>query len=332
MAILDILGNVQTKAAHDAVTEVIDFNDEANLNLAEGYLQALSIGSRSNADIIADLLKTAKSDSIDAKLKTTLIHTLGSLARRYSTSTPAPATGTTIVDEVITHFNESIAECQEIPCFVQYLNGLNNLQSPKTIELLFNYINDTDRGVSVAAAKALRKYPTFLWSRKQIEKFEDIFYQKERRFDSSVRTLALDIVLETKLSDKQLNKLIGYYKTLDRAYEVKKYLHETIAMLAAEDASLAERVQKIIRSDKLLNNYDVLAPKGMTNALSRKYARQSPFDGTLTSIQELFGGILKRGVVDMTLDSADHKYSYFTVGFYSPKYYVFYDIFIVRYK
>lgn len=293
---------------------MVDFTDESNFDLAEGYIQALSIGSRSNAQIIADLLETAKADLIDTKLKTTLIPALGSLARRYSTSTPPPTTNN-VADEVTNYFNESISNCKETSCFVQYLNGFNNLQSPKAVELLFTYINDTDRSVAVAAAKALRKYPTSLWNRKQIEQFEDIFYQTEKRFDSSVRTLALDIVLDRKLSDKQLNKLIGYYKAIDRAYEVKKYLHEKIAMLTAEDATLAERVQKIIRSDKLLNNYHVLAPKGMTNALSRKFARQTPFDGTLTSIQELFGGVLKRGVVDMTLDSADHKYSYFTVGF-----------------
>lgn len=213
------------------------------------------------------------------------------------------------------YFNHSIAECKEVQCFVQYLNGFNNLQSVEAVDLLFDYVNHTDRNVAVAAAKALRKYPASLWHRDQIKHFEDIFYQRAKRFDSSVRTLALDIVLESELSDEQLSRLLGHFKTSDRAYEVTKYLHEKIAMLAAEDAALAERVQTRIRNDSMLNNYHALAPKGMTNALARSYARQSPFDGTMTSIQELFGGILKRGVVDMTLDSPGQKYSYFQVSF-----------------
>lgn len=275
-------------------------------------MQALAVGSRSNAEIIADLLKVVKSKSIDSKLKTTFIHTLGALANRYSKSSQSlPAHD--IVADVLNYFNESIAQCEEISCFVEYLNGFNNLQSPKAIALLFSHINDSDRTVAVAAAKALRKYPSSLWNRQHIKQFEEIFYQKEKRFDSSVRTLALDIVLDTKLSDNQISKLVAYYKSTDRAYEVKKYLLEKIAMLSVENTQLAERVQKLIRNDKTLNNYDVLAPKGMTTALSRNYAQQSPFDGTLTSIQEIFGGILKRGAVDMTFDSPGHKYSYFTV-------------------
>lgn len=192
---------------------------------------------------------------------------------------------------------------------------MNNLQSVELIEQLFEYVNNTDRAISVAAMKALRSYPISVWNKKHFQQFEDIFYQKEKRFDSSVRTLALDILLASTFTEQQLQNLLSHLKAKDNAFEVKKYLFETVHMLASENAILNKQVQRIIKNDTALNNYHIIGQKGLTTALSRKYSVRSPLNGTLTSIQEIFGGILKRGVVDLTIDSPNSKYSYFTVKF-----------------
>lgn len=305
---------MQTNNAHEAVRNVIEFTDDKQIENVERYLQALAIGCRPNPKIISDLLKVVEKKGIDQKIKTTIIQSLGSMAYRYANQ-PNHNYSSEIVTKVLNYLNNSISACKTTACYIQYLNGFNNLQSMDTTELLFEYVNDTDRSIAVAAAKALQKFPSSIWNAEQMQRFEDIFYQHEKRFDSSVRTLALDIILETKLSDEKLKKLIFHLKSLDHAFEVKKYLQERISMLCSEDAELDARVQQIIRKDKTLNNYHVLMQKGLTTALSRKFSQQSPFNGTLISIQEIFGGILKRGVVDMTVDSSNQKYSYFTVFF-----------------
>lgn len=312
LQILDILGAVATLDAHEAVKQVIDFSDDIENESIERYLQALAVGVRPNAAIILDLLKLAAGKSIDDKIKTTLIHTIGSMARRYAHA-PDQGYSSEAVVQVQKYFTDSIAKCSDPFCFVQYLNGISNLQSTDLIEVLLKYVNDVDRTVSVAAMKALRRFPSHIWNDRDIEQFENIFYQHEKRFDSSVRTLALDIVLGSKISDGKLTKLLSHLRANDRAFEVKKYLFEMLKMLGSENAELNARIERIIKSDGLLNNYDIIGQKGLTTALSRKYTNGSPFNGTLTSIQETFGGILKRGVVDLTIDSSNNKYSYFTV-------------------
>lgn len=309
---MDILGSASTVDTHEAVKKAINFQDETEVDNIERYLQAIAVSARPNPVIILDLLKIVDDKSIGEKVKTTIIHTLGSAARRFAQSPNQNYTSEAVL-KVQNYFNESIAACTEVPCYVQYLNGINNLQSIEFIGKLFEYVNDTDRSVSVAAMKALRSFPASVWNQNHIQRFVDIFYQTEKSFDSSVRTLALDIVLNSKLTEKQLKKLLSHLKTKDRAFEVKKYLLEMVRMISAVDSELNEKVQRIIKSDRELNNYHIIGQKGLTTALSRKYSVRSPFNGTLTSIQEIFGGILKRGGVDLTIDSPKSSYSYFTV-------------------
>lgn len=305
------MGAANILEAHTAVKKAIDFKDDTQTDNVERYLQALAVAVRPNPAIILDLLNII-SEKIGDKVESSIIHTLGSMARRYAHS-PNQNYSSEAVVKVQNYFNESISSCGDASCYVKYLNGMNNLQSVELIELLFEFVNDTNRGVSVAAMKALRNFPNNVWKKEHIKQFEDIFYQNEKRFDSSTRTLALDIVLSAKLTDKQLKKLLSHLKSNDRAFEVKKYLQEMINMLCSESTEFNDRVQKIIKSDRTLNNYHIIAQKGLTTALARKHSIQAPYNGTLTSIQETFGGVLKRGVVDLTIDSSDSKYSYFTV-------------------
>lgn len=314
--ILDILGAAGTLDAHEAVKEAIDFSDDLEIDSIERYLQALAVGVRPSAAVISDLLKLIDEISKNEKIKTTLIHTVGSMARRYANA-PHQSYASDVVVQVQKYFTDSIAKCSDPSCYVQYLNGISNLQSTDLIESLFEYVKNADRSVSVAAMKALRRFPSHVWNERDIEQFENIFYQHEKRFDSSVRTLALDIVLRSKMSDEKLIKLLSHLKADDRAFEVKKYLFEMLKMLGSDNAELMTRIERIIKSDSQLNNYHIIGQNGMTTALSRKYSIGSPFNGTLTSIQEIFGGILKRGVVDLTIDSSNSKYSYFTVCFYN---------------
>lgn len=309
---MDILGTANTLDAHEAVKMTIGFTTDGDSDHVERYLQALAVGVRPNPAIILDLLNVADDNLINDKVKTTIIHTVGSMARRYAHS-PNQNYSSEVVVKVQTYLKDSVAACEDSNCFVQYLNGMNNLQSIELIDLLFEYVNHTDRSVSVAAMKALRQFPASSWNAKYIYQFESIFYQTEKRFDSSVRTLALDIVLHSPFLEHRLYNLLSYLKKHDRAFEVKKYLLEMIQMLTSENAQLNEKVQNIIKSDSTLNNYHIIGQRGLTTALSRKYSIQSPFNATLSSIQEIFGGILKRGAVDLTIDSPRTKYSYFTV-------------------
>lgn len=311
---LDLLGAVQTVETHEAVKETIDLSGEEEIDNIERYLQALAISTRPNETVINDLLHLlATSKSINAKVKLSLINALGSMAYRFAHA-PKRSYSAEVVQKVETHLTESLLACKDSECYASYLNGLRNLQSADSIDKLIAFIEHPERSVAVAAAKALKAYPASIWNRHYIGMLENIFHQSNRRYDSSTRTLILDVLLKTKLSFDQVKRLVLHLKLDDKSFEVKKYLLEQITMVAAENREFDAMIQQIILSDSTLNNYHIAGQKGLSTAISRKYSIQSPFNGTLTSVQEIFGGVLKRGIVDMTVDTPNNQYTLFTVS------------------
>lgn len=304
---------MQTVDTHEAVKEAIDLTSEEEIDNIERYLQALAISTRPNAIVIGDLLKLANSKSINAKVKLSLINALGSMAYRFAHG-PQQSYYTDVVQNVETYLTESLLACKDSACYESYLNGLRNLQSPDTIDKLIAFIEHPERSVAVAATKALKAFPASIWNGQHIGMFENIFHQSNRRYDSSTRTLILDILLKTRLGVEQVKRLLTHLKSDDKAFEVKKYLLEQVMMVAAENEKFGAIVSEIIKSDSTLNNYHIVGQKGLSTALSRKYSIQSPFNGTLTSIQEIFGGVLKRGVVELTVDTPNTQYDLFTVN------------------
>lgn len=284
-----------------------------DIDNVERYLQALAISTRPNKEITLDLLKLLKEKTtIPAKTKASLINTLGSLCYRLA-RLPGNNYTTDVVVKTQSFFVDALKSCSEPSCLEQYLHGLRNLQSLGTIDLLFQYVYNEERCVSIAAAKALAQFPASTWKLKDIPKFKDIFYQKSQKFDSSARTLALDVLLANELQLEDIKEIIHHLRANDRAFEVKKYLLEKVKMMAKADTVFEAQMNEIFKNDTLLNNYHIFGQKGLTTALSRKFSLKSPFNGTLTSIQEIFGGVLKRGVVDMSIDTEKEKYSFFTV-------------------
>lgn len=310
---LDLLGAAQSVDTHEAVKEAIDLKSSNDVNNIERYLQALAISTRPNEHVIADLLKLVKSKSINAKVKLTLIHALGSMAYRFAHG-PKQSYDSDIVVKVETYLTNSLLACDDSTCYETYLNGLRNLQSYDSITKLIAFVEHPERGVAVAAVKALKAFPPTIFNRQHIGTFETIFYQLDRRYDASTRTLVVDILLKTKLNVEQVKRLLNYLKSNDKSFEVKKYAWEMIKMVAEENERIGKIVYDLIQGDSTLNNYHILQQRGLSIALSRKYSIQSPFNGTLTSTQEMFGGVLKRGVVDLSVDTPTSQYTIFSVS------------------
>lgn len=241
--------------------EVLKMNTEGDADNVERYLQALAIATRPIEPVITDLLIVANENFINVKTKQSLIQTLGSLAFRFG-HLPQHSYNDTIVRKVRNYFTSSLKKCNVDPCRELYLNGLRNLQSPETIDQLLEHALHPERSVSVAAMKALRYFPTHVWTSKNIQQFRDIFYQKNKRFDSSARTLALDILLDLRPDITELQELINHLKSNDNTYEVKKYLLEKITMLSEKFPEFRKKSQSILLKDSKFNNYHILGQKG----------------------------------------------------------------------
>lgn len=303
----------QTKDAHDAATELLKFHDAADSNNVERYLQGLAVGSRPQEQVLTELVQLLDKKFEEPKVKDTLIQTISSMAYHFA-RLPNQSYKSKIVEKVQTYLTSSLKNCKDKECKEMYIRGLHNIQSPDTIRVLLAQVLNPERIVAVAAMKALRTFDTKLWTKDHQKQFENIFYQKTKKFDSSARTLAVDILLELKPGAGELRPLLQYLRTNDKAFEVKQYVLQKINMIADNCSRFKKLLKQIIAEDRQLNNYHILGQKGLTTALSRKFSKSPSFNGTLLSIQEIHGGVLKRGIVDMTVDAHPDKYSVFTVS------------------
>lgn len=314
--LLDVLAATQTVDAHAAAKEILKIESTEETDNAERYLQGLAVGSRPQEAVITDLLNMTNA-KLTTKLHDTLTQTIASMANRY-TRLVDQGFASDIVETVTIYLTKALSEAKDETEKEMYIRALNNLQSPKTVNLLIRKVHQSERLVSVAAMKALRNFPTNTWTSIHRKQFDDIFFQKKRKFDSSARTLALDILLALRPGAEELRPLLQYLRSNDRAFEVKQYLLQKIKMLSDGCSRFRAVVKQVMAEDSQLNNYHVVGQKGLSTALSRKFSKAPAFNMTLLSVQEMYGGTLKRGLVDMTVDSGRDKFSVFTVQAQPP--------------
>ncbi|KAK9887789.1 hypothetical protein WA026_000102 [Henosepilachna vigintioctopunctata] len=180
-----------------------------------------------------------------------------------------------------------------------YLRAIKNLKSQTTIPDLLKKIKEGTLKEGVFAWKALKAFGKDNWTTEVKSVARKSFLQLDRKYDTSSRTIASEILLQSNPDDKTLNEMIYYLASNDTATEVKQYVLQTIRMLAEDDPQLEESVLRIIKSDKRLNNYSVLNPRGLSTAIRRHFTKSHSGSGSLVSLQEISSSVVKRGVVDI---------------------------------
>ena len=312
LQLLDLLGAIQTTESHEAFKLSFDATKEEDLSFVERYLQSLAVGTRPNEAVIDDLHLTIEKIE-NEKLKDTFIQTLASMAQRYA-HLPGKSYKSKIVEKVTSFLLKSLEECKEEACQVVLLRGIQNLRAPAAMQAVLKYAVEHPYAVSVAAMKAIRVFPVDRWSKQIKQQFENIFYQRFKKYDSSARTLALDILLDMKPNLESLSKMLQFLKSNDKAYEVKQYLLQKLKMFAEKCPIFNQNLKKLLAMDPYLNNWNVFGgQKGLSTALTRSFSKSPSFNSSLLSVQEMSSGVLKRGIVDLTVESDEHKCSLFTV-------------------
>lgn len=80
--------------------------------------------------------------------------------------------------------------------------------------------------------KTLKSFPSKFWDANVLRSAEKIYFQLSKLFDSSARTLAIDILLESNPSDATLKHLLFSLTSSDPVYEVKQYLLQRLRQFA----------------------------------------------------------------------------------------------------
>lgn len=316
--LMDLLGAVQTAESHEAFRKTMNFTSDDDVDDIERYLQSLAVGIRPQESVIRDLLAELMSDELqNEKLRDSLVQTVASMANRFANYLDQDFDSHVVV-EVKNFIIKSINKCSDGDCKVILIRGLQNLQSSDTIDKLFTLALNHPYQVSVAAMKALRMFPASNFNQEMKVKLEAIFFQRFKKFDSSARTLSLDVLLSLKPDTTDVMKLVEFLKSSDPAFEVKQYLIQKLKMKAEKCQQFNEMLKLTLSSEPQVNNWNIYGGlKGLSTALVRRFSQQPSFNASLLSVQEMKGGVLKRGNVDLLVRSGDEETSLFTLGIFA---------------
>nr|XP_023016932.1 microsomal triglyceride transfer protein [Leptinotarsa decemlineata] len=198
-----------------------------------------------------------------------------------------------------------------------YFRALKNLKSPTTVPILLNYIRNGTSKEGVLSWKALQSFDATLWNEEVLTAAKKTFFQLDRRHDSSSRTFAADILLATKPSDDLLKDMLEFLLTRDPVYEIKQYIFQKIKLIADGNSDFKERVQRLIRSNRKLNNYSGMSPRGLSIALTRRFLTSESSNGSLVTVQEMKSGIVKRGTIDLVMEKGNMASQLLSLGIFS---------------
>ncbi|XP_055683479.1 microsomal triacylglycerol transfer protein [Lutzomyia longipalpis] len=315
--LVDILGATQTITSHNAVKKALDFFKAENFPYVERYLQSLAVGSRPKSEVIEDLLEVLKRDTHEnVKLTQTLVQTISSMANNF-VALSVENSKTQIFQNVLNYFRGIIEKTSKTERKIIFLRGFINFKSQETIPFLLDFVLKGTKSVSTVSMKALVAMPREYFSMEHVYQFENIYHQKIKKFDSSIRTMAAEILLDPLFYTTSIRDMINALKLPGDSYEVKQYFMQRLRMECEMSKEFRAYVYGIIQQDPTLNNYNIFATRGLSTALSRQFLAAPSFNSSLVSVQEIDQGILKRGIVDMLLETETSKFSYFTIGLFA---------------
>ncbi|XP_026470483.1 microsomal triglyceride transfer protein large subunit-like [Ctenocephalides felis] len=300
----DLCGFAQTSSSHEAIKRFLDLDNDHDLDNWERYLWALSMGAHPSPEVLADILRMVQkkaNKTRDHKLTDTLLQTMAAMAKNLA-KLPGRSYEDKLVQQVSTHISQNLKACQNDECRLVYIRAMRNLQDPATVKSLLQHATKGSKPVSVTAMKALKNFPQRVLQYDTVQKAcIQIFFQITKKFDSSARTLALDILLDAGIKDELLKDVLDYLRSPDKAFEVKQYVLQRLRHESDKSEIFENRVNKLLRQSRRVNNYNVLGQKGLSTAFSRVYASSNTSSTQLATVQEMNGGMLKRGVVDFNV-------------------------------
>lgn len=309
MQLLDVFGSASTLPAHQAAMKILrqdEIGDET-----ERYLWALSLSPRPNIDVTKDILRRSEETMQNDKVSETYALAAGAMARHYG----SPA----LIEKARISLELGLDTCSGEECKLKFLRALRNLKSPAAIPTLLSHAFSNNKAISVAAWRVLAALPREAVTDELKAAAHKIFYQiGGPRRDSSARTLALDIILENEPSEEVLRDFVKYLGNNDPAYEVRKYLGQRLEQIAEKNERFAGYLKNIYAiGDTRFNNYHAQAQRGLTTAFTRNFLRSPESNGSLVTIQEVNAGLLKRGIVDVVLETNEQRQAMFSLGLFA---------------
>lgn len=267
--------------------------------------------------LAADIFKMTKMKHDSEKLEETLILTTAAMAHRfykYYQDENHP-----LVKEISDYVLNQLENCQDEYCKVKYLKTLRNLKLSRSIPVCASHALKGKTKPGVEGMKCLKSFESSFWNDNVLDTAQRIYFQVGKKYDSSSRTLALDILLESNPSREILKDLLLSLAERDREYEVKQYLVQRVKEISERNDEFFKLVNSIKKElADVLGNYNVAAQRGLTTAFSRSFLNDEYRNGSLSTVLEISKGLLKRGIVDVVVENGGKSTSLFSVSVFHP--------------
>jgi microsomal triglyceride transfer protein large subunit len=305
----DLYGSASTFAAHQAAFKILRQDDIGDNT--ERYLWALSTSPYPNTDIINDIIKRSEETIQNDKVAETLTLTAAIMAKRHG----AP----NVIEKVKKSLELGLHSCTGEECKVKFLRSLGSLGTKSVIPILLKYSTNSTRTLSVIAWKAIGSlYNNYITAEIRNLAMKTFLQLNGQKVDSTVRTLSLNVILESNPSVEDLQQLLLYLTHEDPMFEVKKYLVQRLQQLISTSSQFRETFKKASKNEfTKLVNYNTFSQRGLSTAFTRSFLESAGSNGSLVTIQEINSGLLKRGIVDVVLLSDSYKYTFFSLGLFA---------------
>ena len=201
-----------------------------------------------------------------------------------------------VVVEIVQYFLGNLKSCDDEPCRQLHLRVLKNLAMTDTLSIILSHIDSPDKKTSVSAIKALAALPSHVFDSAVKNKLEDVYFQVGRRYDSSARTLALDILLNHQPETEFLNRVLRSISS-KHALEISTYTLQRLVEFAGKSPTIRSQIKDIFASDQAIRNYNTFSQNGKSTAFSRDLYRNSNGNGTFRYFSAFFLSIWKIGII-----------------------------------
>ncbi|XP_058799020.1 microsomal triacylglycerol transfer protein [Phymastichus coffea] len=305
----DLYGSASSPAAHQAAMKALR-QDNIGDN-TERYLWAVSMSPYQDSDIIKDILTRSEETPQNDKVSETLALSAAAMAKRYGSLS--------VIEKVKNSLEIGLETCTSEECKMKFLRALGNLGSKTVIPTLLKYATGQGRVMGIIAWKAMgnmkAEYVTDEIKSLAMKTFLELGKQ---RVDSSIRALALNVIVKNNPTVEDLRVLLLYLTNPDSMYEIKKYLVQRFEQLSNDDMAFRRKFKIAIQKESSkVNNYHAFAQRGLSTAFTRTFLNSVSSNGSIVTIQEIKGGLLKRGIVDVVLESNSYKYTLFSLGLFA---------------
>ncbi|KAK6170044.1 hypothetical protein SNE40_018531 [Patella caerulea] len=313
--LIDIAAATQTGPAHQALMELLNFDDDSGLAYVERYFLAAAYVTHPDEFILKDMLKISTQIPIDSPIKEPLLLSMSAVLYTYC-QIPQQREHQVIKD-IKSMLLNNITNCKDEGCELMFLRALGNAALPESMVLLLKYAEESKTTMmSFTAINSLRRLSQSYYTAEHRRSLIRIFYQNIRAYDSSVRVAALNALLRAGISLEELKEILQTCKNQEE-FEISTYILKRIFDEAEMNMNLKKTLELLLREANV-NNYNILSQNGKSGALTSYLANTQETNGTYTlSFETTNGGIMKRSGMVVNLMGENWKQPFMHFDIYA---------------